>query len=251
MGAGADREQALKYLQERLGLWGNLPQEQVALVGPNAYDSIRRDPNLRAAEMDTLAELGTVASSGGLDPRSLARLEAVRRARGEQEFGFQRGLAARQASRGARAPGLDVLMAGQAGQAGADRASMEGLQVAADANERALTAARQRANLAGNIGAADWQRDATAAAAKNALNQFNAQAQNNMYARQLQAEIERRKLRGYTLDDLAEERRQAAGRWGRIGRGIGRGVGAGAGFALGGFLGGPAGAAAGGKLGGG
>jgi hypothetical protein len=51
---------------------------------------------------------------------------------------------------------------------------MEGLQVAADAQERAMAAARQRAGLAGDIGAADWQRAATTAAAENALEQFNA-----------------------------------------------------------------------------
>lgn len=241
-GAGADREQATKYMQEILGLYsGYDANEQVSTLGPSAFNGIRQDPNLRSQENATLAHLRGLVDSGGLDARAKANLDAVQRNNAEASFGQQRAIDARAARRGAAAPGLDILSAQVAAQGAADRNAASGLNIAADAEDRALQAAVGSGNMAGRMARDDWGRAADVAGANDAVSRFNAQNLQNIFERNLDREWRRRQGMAGAMGDLAQDRLNAASRWGRVGRGIGRGVGAGLGYAVGGGLGGMAG----------
>jgi hypothetical protein len=235
---GEDRKAANDYLQKILSTYQDFnPNEQVSVLGPSAFNTIHQDPNLRGQEMATLAHLKGVADSGGLDAQGRAKLADVQRSNAEAAYGQQRGIQARAARRGSSAPGLDLISSQVAAQGAADRNAASGLNIAADAEDRALQAALSGGQMAGQMGRDDWTRSAQTAGANDAVSRFNAQNLQNVYERNLNRDWQRRQGMAGAYGDLAQGKLNDATRWSRIGSGIGRGAGGIAGFFSGGLLG--------------
>jgi len=190
-----------RYIQQMLGTLAlqpkaptleqiNLPQygigEQFQYVGDYTPEMLSAtelrnlliSPELRAQEMATLDQLNQIVSGGGLTDIDRARLAEIRAQQAAQERGGRQAILQGMAQRGLGGGGSELAAYLQAQQSGADRAALEGAQVAAEAQSRQLQAGLQRAGLAGNIGERDYTRQAQKAEAQDIINRFNVQNKN-------------------------------------------------------------------------
>lgn len=160
------------------------PEEaQTILMEESEMTNISLDPRMKQAQMEALAGLQNISDSGGMtltDDANLAKIEndEAIRSRGAREAILQNAQA-----RGAGGSGLEIMAQLQNQQDSATRASSRDLDVAAQAQARALDALMQGGNLAGQMGAQDFSQQAQTAQAQDAIAAFNAknrQGQQNL-----------------------------------------------------------------------
>jgi hypothetical protein len=147
--------------------------EQAVAMGPTAMESVATDPALRKAQMDALLKLQQTGETGmsATDQARLAQIQMDQQAalRGEQGA-IQQNLAAR-----GMGGGMSELVAKQiAAQGAANRMGQQGLDIKAQAEQRALQALMQSGQLGGQMQQQDFAQQAQVAAAKDAIARFNA-----------------------------------------------------------------------------
>jgi hypothetical protein len=136
------------------------------------------DPAMRAQELATLEQLNQIVSGGGLTDIDVARLAEIRAQQAAQERGGRQAIQQNLAQRGLAGAGSELAAYLQSQQSGADRAALEGANVAAEAQARQLQAGLQRGQLAGNISERDYARSAQRAQAQDIINRFNVENRN-------------------------------------------------------------------------
>jgi len=192
-----DKRRAEARLQQAYDQWGNLVTPSYSEIGhvnlenmdqvsglspeiaelvqqgPSAMQGISLDPNMRAAQLAALDQLGDISQTGmgDVDRARLAQIQMQTdgAAKGQREAIMQ-GMQAR----GMGGSGMELMAQLQNQQASAQQANMGGLQVAGDAQMRALDALYNRANLAGSMEQADFGRQAQTAQAQDAISRMNA-----------------------------------------------------------------------------
>ena len=147
--------------------------EQAVELGPTAMTGVSTDPALRQAQMNALLKMQEVGQTGmsATDQARLAQIQSEQQAalRGEQGA-ITQNLAAR-----GMGGGMSELVAKQiAAQGAANRMSQAGLDVKAQAEQRALQALMQSGQLGGQMQQQDFAQQAQVAAAKDAIAKFNA-----------------------------------------------------------------------------
>ena len=135
-------------------------------------------PEMRAQELATLEQLNQIVTGQGLSDIDRARLAEIRAQQASQERGARQAILQNMAQRGMGGSGSELAAYLQAQQSAADRASLEGAQVAGEAQARQLEAGLQRAQLAGGIGERDYAREAQKAQAQDIINRFNVENRN-------------------------------------------------------------------------
>lgn len=154
------------------------PEEaQAKLVEANAYDDINVDPQMRAAQMDALMGLQDVYQSGGLTAIDKARLQQIQDEQASFEKGQRGAIMTDRRRRGVGGSGEELAALIAAQQSGADRAGRAGLDVAAEAQRRALEAMMQSGKMGGEIEDRAYGQAAQKAAAANEIAKFNAGTQ--------------------------------------------------------------------------
>lgn len=144
------------------------PEARQALEGPQAQTA-RSNQQLRAAQMEALRGLQGL-SKGGLNFQDKADLANIQAQQGKANRAQQAAILSNLASRGAAGGGNELAARMIAQQEGANAASAGGLNVAANAQQRALQALQGAGSLAGQIGDSDLSEKQ---AASNIINQFN------------------------------------------------------------------------------
>lgn len=134
----------------------------------SAYEQM--DPSTRDAQMGALADLQEVVDTRGMDPQAKAALYQLQGDISAQERGAREAILQNAAARGISGSGLELASNLANEQGAATRLANQGFQTAADANARKLAAIQGVGQLGGQV----WGQDAQAAAAQNAINQFNA-----------------------------------------------------------------------------
>jgi hypothetical protein len=146
--------------------------EQAIEQEATAYEQIQLDPNLKKAQMEALARLERQGREG-LVLEDRAALEDIRRQEAQALRGQQEAILQNMQQRGMGGAGAELAAQLQASQSSADRASQRGLDIAAQAQRRALEAVLSRSNLAGQMESQDFSRQAQQASAKDAISRFN------------------------------------------------------------------------------
>lgn len=158
-------------------------QAEAQLLSSNAFNDIVTDPSLAAAQKQALVALQEIGTQGGMTAIDKARMQDItdeqnQVARGRNEAILQ---SARQRGMG----GSDITTVNQLmnEQAAADRAARQGVDVAANAEARALQALIQAGQTAGQIRGQEYGEQANKALAQNAIDLFNKQTlnQTNLY----------------------------------------------------------------------
>lgn len=149
-------------------------------LGPSKMEGVSTDPSLRAAQMSALNKLQEVGSAGGRDAQFLsdaAKLQTdVNTNLQGQEGAIQQNMAARGMSGG----GSELVARQMAAQNAANRQSQAGLDLNAQAQQRALQALMQSGQLGGQMQAQDFGQQSQKAQAADAISRFNAQNQQNI-----------------------------------------------------------------------
>lgn len=190
--------------------------EGITDIGPSAYEDIQIDPAYEQAQMSALQQLSEIGELGLTQGEKAAAMELQRDASAE---GRAQNAAIMQemARRGVAGGGQELAARLASSQAATDRLSQHSNQLAQIAQQRAMEAISQGANLAGQVRGQSFGEQAKAAQAADVLAQWAAQnragvqqrnvgSQNQASLRNLQ---ERQRLGEQTtqLRNIEEQRR--------------------------------------------
>jgi len=164
------------------------PEEMEAvLLEESAMAGINLDPSLRNAQLDALSSLQEISEGGGLRLSDQAQLSKIAGEEMARERGSREAILQNAQQRGIAGSGIELLSQMQNQQDSATRQSARDMDVAAMAQDRALQAILQSGELGGQMRDQDFQQEAEIAKAKDAIKQFNAQAQQTANAVNMQS----------------------------------------------------------------
>lgn len=179
-----DIESQLLQLQQLVEQGQISPEEaQTYLQSRSEMNNISLDPRFKQAQLDALSSLEDIGNNHGITAADRAQLNQIQteedtRARGAREAILQNAQA-----RGAGGSGLEMLDQLMNAQEAATRASQRGFDVAANAQNRALTALQSAGSLGGQLQNNEFNQQSQIAQANDAISRFNAanqQAQENL-----------------------------------------------------------------------
>jgi hypothetical protein len=247
-----ERDQQEAALRELEGLQvPDIEKQRLSLEGYGSvgdldrseFGGIQTDPRLREAQMRALQGLQDQASAGGLTLMDRARLAEAQDAVSRQERGSREALQQSMAARGMAGSGQAYAAQLANQQGAATRSSRAGLDVAAEAQRRALESLQGAGRLGGQIRGQEWGEQAARAGAQDAINRFNWQnrqriADNNvdtrntqqahnagLYQQQFQNQAQRAGMVYGGRRNAAADARAAADRRVRMWAGTGQAVG--------------------------
>lgn len=150
-------------------------QAQAQLVGRSEMDGITLDPKLKTAQMEALAGLQDISSSGGMTNMDRANLSRIKSEEDAAARGKREAILSNAQARGMGGSGLELMSQMKNQQESASRTAQRDLDVAGMAQQRALQALMQGGDMAGRIQGQDFSQQAQAAQANDAISKFNAQ----------------------------------------------------------------------------
>lgn len=178
-GVGMPTAEDLSYQIQQLVEQGVMtPEEaQTTLAQQSDLNGISTDPSLRRAQMDALGGLQDV-SHGGLTASDESNLNKIRNDEATTARGARDSILQNAQSRGLGGSGLELMAQLQNQQSSATRTSQRDMDIAGQAQDRALQALISAGQMGGNIQNQDFNQQATVANANDAISKFNAQNQN-------------------------------------------------------------------------
>jgi hypothetical protein len=138
---------------------------------------VATDPSLRQAQMNALAKLQDVGSAGGRDAQFNADANRLQTDVNTNTQGQEGAIMQNLATRGMSGGGNELVARNMAVQNGANRQAQMGMDLNAQAQQRALQAIMQGGQLGGQMQAQDFSQQTQKAQAAAAINKFNAQNQ--------------------------------------------------------------------------
>jgi hypothetical protein len=168
-----------KWLQDLVAPTVDAPEKLVfdpvtmEMVPDSEMKKISIDPRLREAQLGALNSLKDVSDSGGMTLRDKANLSRMQSDVAAADRGRRGAIMQNMAARGAGGSGMELVAQMQNAQAATDREAQAGLDIAAQAQERALQAIMQQGQLGGSIRGQDFGEQSQVANAQDAINRFN------------------------------------------------------------------------------
>jgi len=147
---------------------------QAPLTGPSAYENISLDPEMRRTQSAQIAALERLRDEGGMNLADKANLQRIQNEELGKEKSQREAILQGARARGMGGSGSALMALLGSNQAGMNRQSQRDLDIAGMAQDRALQAGGQAANLAGNVRGQDWQQESARAGAADAASRFNA-----------------------------------------------------------------------------
>ena len=161
--------------------------EQAVTLGPSAMEGVKVDPALRQAQMNALARIQQIGEEGGMTATDRARLAQIQAEQAAATKGQEGAIMQNLAARGLSGGMSEMVSRQLAAQGEANRAAQQGLDVKAQAEQRALQALMQSGQLGGQIEQQQFGQAAQIAQAKDLINRFNAQNLQNVQSQNVQA----------------------------------------------------------------
>lgn len=155
-------------------------QAQASLQQQSALNGIQLDPATQSAQLTALSQMQQVAANGGLTAADKAQLNDIQQTLATQNSGQEKAVMQGAAQQGMAGSGADLANRLSTAQTNETVAGNQGVQVAGQAQQRALTAMAQSGQLAQSMQSQQYNQAANTATAQNAINQFNAQQQTNV-----------------------------------------------------------------------
>lgn len=172
----APSEQDLRVQLQQMVYQGDITPEmaQTILQDPSKFNEITTGGAGRQAQLQALSQLQGISTGGGRTAEDKANLNEIQSATGAQERGAREAIMMNARERGVGGSGLEIAsqLINQQGSAG--NANQAGLDVAAQAQKRALEAIMQSGQLGGQIQGQEFSEAAQKAAAQDTINRFNA-----------------------------------------------------------------------------
>lgn len=143
------------------------------LMDETAMAGIDTDTEGRQAEYEALSELRDIVGSGGLTATDRSRIQEIQDELNASARGARGAITQNMAERGISGSGLEYMEKLMAQQSGAETAARQGMDTAAQAEQRALEAIMAQAGLGGQLSGAEFAEQADIAKAKDMIAQFN------------------------------------------------------------------------------
>ncbi len=184
----ADRRAAEEGLQAGMESWRNLSPsdfQQMMMEGPLSAANVdvnpieaakmQLNPQLEQSQLAQLAALEDLRKSGGLTAKDRANLATIESDINRNERGQREAILQNAQMRGAATGGNALMAQLMAQQGSADRQSAAGMNIAGQAQDRAMQAGQGAGQLAGQMRGQTLGEQQAMTNAQNAINQFNAQ----------------------------------------------------------------------------
>ncbi len=170
-----ERQRITKEAQRKYGevTAQTLAEAAKDVLGPTKLAEIHANPEYRQAQNEALAEYKRIADSGGMTIEQQAGFNDVLARSSQQASQTRRAALQRMQERGLNTSGAETALAAAGEQSGANAANHAGVQMLGEAQRNALSALGSRAQLAGNMGKEDYDRQSDAAKAQDVINQLN------------------------------------------------------------------------------
>ena len=155
-------------------------QAQATQQGDTAMADINVDPRLKAQQAASLGALQDLAQRGGMNQTDQANLARIQGQTNQADAGRRGAIMESQDRRGMGGSGMDLMAQLASSQAATTQQSQAGLDVAGQAQQRALDAMMQSGQMAGQQRSQDYGEQANLAGARDSINRFNTQNANQM-----------------------------------------------------------------------
>jgi hypothetical protein len=162
------------------------PQLEKAITqNPSEFEKIATSAGQKSAQNRALMELEQMGYEGGLRLQDKAALQDAMLEGQMQDRAEREAITADMARRGMGGSGFEFASQLAAQQSGADRDSRNSLQIAAQAQDRALQSIMGAGDLATKYRTQDFGEQAQKAQAADAINRFNAQNLQDVHSRNI------------------------------------------------------------------
>lgn len=159
------------------------PEEaQFKILEDSAAAGVRAPPELVQAQMNALTKIKDISEQGGMTAIDRARLLDIQEQQSARSRGEQEAILQEAQRRGVAGSGTEIANRLISQQASATRASAAGVNVAAEAQKRALEAIQMQGQLAGQMRTSDVAEAQARAAAADAVARYNNSFQNSTAA---------------------------------------------------------------------
>lgn len=187
---------------------------------PSEFMKISQDAGYKVAQNRALQQLQDIGNQGGLNLSDKAALQNVQLQQGARAKAQRDAVAAEMARQGAGNSGfaLQAQLAGQ--QASQDQAANSSLQIAAQAQDRALQSIMQGGQLAGQLSNQDFQQQSQRAAAQDAINRFNTQNLQSVQERNIGAQNSAQQFNLQNAQDVSNRNTQTANQQDQYNKGL-------------------------------
>lgn len=215
-----DREAAMRLRQQAMDQY-NI---QLPPVEHIAAQQVQTNPQDAQAQRDVYSQLLEQGKSGALRPQDRARLNEVQNTQAAQEKGSRDAILSNMAERGMGGSGAELAAQLSNQQAGAQRASNAGIQVAGQADARAQQALMSGAELAAAVRGQDTQEGEYNATARNNANIFNVGQNVADYQRRVDLADRRAQAQNTMADTYDNRGNQTQATMGGVGQAAGAGA---------------------------
>jgi hypothetical protein len=162
--------------------------ESAIQANPSQFQKIVTNPTYNSAKLSALNQLQQIGNQGGLRLQDRAALQDAQQQSIDKERGDRMAIQNQMAQRGLGGSGFDVAAQLQAQQSGADRNAQSSLDVAAQAQNRALQSIQSAGDMASKFQGQDFDQAAQRAAAEDRINLFNTQNMQDVQQRNTSAQ---------------------------------------------------------------
>lgn len=176
-----DIEQMKVNLEQEV-LQGKITPEEAAtyLQEASKMADINVDPSLYAAQKSSLSDYGDIIANKGLTAADQAKLGQIASQEQTQQRGAREAILQNAQARGVGGSGMELASQMENQQASATRQSQRDMDVAAIAQQNALSALQAQGQLGGQMQAQQFGQQAQQAQAQDAIAAFNAQNRQNV-----------------------------------------------------------------------
>jgi hypothetical protein len=141
--------------------------------GGTEFDNISLDPRMKDAQMQALMSLQDIGNNGGRTLADDANMNKILSSVNADDRGRREAILQNANARGMGGSGMEMLAQLDSSQAATSRANQGGLDVAAQAEMRALDAMQRAGLLGGQIRSQEFDEQAQRARSQDLINNFN------------------------------------------------------------------------------
>ncbi len=153
----------------------NPAMEEAVVLGPSATEGIVLDPKMKQAQMSALSKLMDITNNNGRDAQFNADAARLQNDVNANLQGNTQAIQQNMAARGMSGGMSEMVNKQLAAQQAANRQSQMGLDINAQAQQRALASLMNQGNLANQMSNTDFNQQNTKAQSQDAIAKFNAQ----------------------------------------------------------------------------
>lgn len=172
-------------------------------LGQSQMSGIATDPALRQAQINALLKLQEVGDQGGMTATDRARMAQIQSDINTNLKGQQGAIQQNLAARGMSGGMSELVARNLSAQEAANRQAQQGLDVKAQAEQRALQAIMQSGQLGGQISAQDFAQQEAKARAADQIAQWNAQNLQNVQSRNVGAKNQAQQFNAEAAQNVA------------------------------------------------